>query len=149
MKVFNSISTLLFLACFIFSCHAQETINIDFLLGTWKMENKDTYEVWQKEGNKFTGHAYKLIDDQKQITETLEIEVIDGDVVYSPTVPNQNDGKAIPFKLNRSIHDLLSFENMAHDFPKKIRYQRINETRIHVSVLGEDDKGFSYFMERQ
>jgi hypothetical protein len=124
-------------------------VKLDFLVGTWKMEDKETYEVWEKEGNTFKGHVYKLIKGEKHITETLEIKFIEGNIIYSPTVPDQNDGKAIPFRHNRSIKDLISFENKAHDFPKKIQYKVISDTRIHISVLGEDEEGFSYYMVKQ
>jgi len=146
MKVGNKFSILLIIVCFISACQAQQTHNIDVLVGTWKMENKETYEVWEKEKDSLKGHAFSLREGQKQITETLEIEISDHDIIYKATVPNQNEGQTIPFKLNKSVQDLLSFENMTHDFPKKIQYKWINEDRIQVHVLGEDDKGFSYIL---
>ena len=145
MKVFN----VLFLMSFIISCAAQETHKIDFLEGTWKMENKETYEEWKKEGEVLIGHAYKLLEGQKQISETLKIKTENEDLIYEATVPNQNDGRTIPFRLNRAVQDQLSFENLTHDFPKKIQYKLINETRIQVMVLGEDDQGFGYFLIKQ
>lgn len=59
------------------------------------------------------------------------------------TVPNQNNRNAIPFILNREITDKLSFENLVHDFPKKIQYQKLSPKEILVKVLGSENKGFS------
>ncbi len=149
MKAINSLSIFLLMVFLITSCQAQENLNLDFLIGTWKMENKETYEYWQKEGEKYTGHAYKLVDGQKQITETLVIEFKSDDVIYSPTVPNQNEGRAIPFKLNKDSKELWSFENKDHDFPKKIQYKVVSDGKLFVSVLGEGDQGFSYYLLKQ
>ncbi|NNF36272.1 MAG: hypothetical protein HKN68_19370 [Saprospiraceae bacterium] len=149
MKALNSLTPFLLLGFFLTSCIAQDSMELDFLLGTWKMENKDTYEVWKKEANTFKGQAYKMVNGQKQITETLVIEFRGEDVIYSPTVPDQNDGRAIPFKLNKANKDLLSFENKDHDFPKKIQYKKVSDDKIFVSVLGEGNQGFSYYLMRQ
>lgn len=70
-------------------------------------------------------------------------------VIYEATVPDQNEGKAIPFTLNNDIKEYLSFENIEHDFPKKIQYKRINEDEIEVTVLGDEGKGFTYKQLKQ
>lgn len=57
--------------------------------------------------------------EQKKITETLKIERENNIWVYTATVLNQNDGKGIRFTLNEYIDSMYSFENSAHDFPKK------------------------------
>lgn len=113
------------------------------------MENKSTFEEWNFKDNQFTGTSYKMNNDTKVITETLQISITDGAIVYEANVPSQNEGNTIPFVLNTSISDKLSFENLDHDFPKKIQYQKITDVKILVHVLGEDDKGFSYHIIKQ
>jgi hypothetical protein len=133
------------------SCSAQKDLtDLNFLLGTWKVENKDTFETWKKISDKeFVGESYKKLNGEKRITETLSIKIVNDKVVYEATVPNQNNGETISFTLNSKIEDRVSFENLSHDFPKKIQYQKTTETKVLVNVFGEDDKGFSYTIIKQ
>lgn len=120
------------------------------MIGSWKMEGKEVYEVWESgKNNELIGYSYKINDDQKIILETLSIKVIDNNFIYEATVTDQNEGKTIPFTLNIEIKEYLSFENMDHDFPKKIQYKRMNENEIVVTVLGDEGKGFSYKQLKQ
>jgi hypothetical protein len=43
----------------------------------------------------------------------------------------------------------LSFENLAHDFPKKIQYKSLNENEIQVTVTGDEGSGFSFKQKKQ
>lgn len=133
------------------SCKAQSSINqLDFMIGTWKIENKTTFEEWKKEkNNQLVGFSYNLKGGSKKVTENLLIKEMDNLLIYQATVLNQNDGKTILFTLNTSIKDRFSFENLSHDFPKKIQYQKINKSTLFVQVLGEKDKGFSYKIIKQ
>ncbi len=133
------------------SCAAQKKLNdLSFLLGTWKVENKETFETWKKISDKeFVGESYKTFNGEKKMTETLSIKIVNDEIVYEATVPNQNNGQTIPFTLNSTIEGRISFENLSHDFPKKIQYQKSSETKILVNVLGEGDKGFSYRIVKQ
>jgi len=122
----------------------------DFLVGTWKMEGKDLYEVWEKnENNEFTGYSYELQKNKKTITETLSLKRIDDRIVYEATVSNQNEGKTIQFVLNTEVKTYFSFENDQHDFPKKIQYKKISKDEIQVRVLGDEGKGFFYTLFKQ
>lgn len=114
------------------------------------MEGKDQYEIWEKTKNKeFIGYSYKINNNEKIITETLSIKLMNDQIFYEATVPDQNDGKTIRFRLNAEINEYLSFENIEHDFPKKIQYKKINDDEIEVTVLGDQDNGFSYTQRKQ
>ncbi|WP_299210801.1 DUF6265 family protein [uncultured Aquimarina sp.] len=151
MKKVNYTSIIFITLCFLNSCIGQTEIKeLNFMVGVWKIENKTTYEEWKKEkGDQFIGVSYKLIERIKKVSEHLLIKKINDTIIYQATVPNQNDGKTINFTLNNSITDKLSFENLSHDFPRKIQYQKINDSKLFVQVLDEDDKGFSYYLIRQ
>ncbi len=132
------------------ACSENKASSVDFMIGTWKMEGKDQYEVWEKTKNKeFIGYSYKINNNEKIITETLSIKLMDDQIFYEATVPDQNDGKTIRFTLNAEINEYLSFENIEHDFPKKIQYKKINDDEIEVTVLGDQDNGFSYTQRKQ
>jgi len=135
---------------FLIACSANKILKNDFLIGTWKMEGKDLYEVWKKnDNNDFIGHSYKLQNNNKTITETLSIRESGDQVIYEATVPNQNEGKTTQFILNNEIKSYYSFENNKHDFPKKIQYKKINKDEIQVRVLGDEGKGFFYTLFKQ
>jgi hypothetical protein len=141
---------LIYLLGFLITCSDHKSSRLDFIVGTWKTEGKEQYEVWEtNKNNELIGHSYKLNNDQKTITETLSIKKIGNQIIYEATVPNQNEGKTIQFKLNNEVKTYLSFENIEHDFPKKIQYKRINNNEIEVTVLGDKDKGFSYNQFKQ
>jgi len=124
--------------------------DLTFLAGTWKVEGKETYEVWEKTNtNDLTGSSYKIKEGKKIVTETLSIKSVDGKIVYEATVVNQNNGKGIPFTLNANATKVYAFENPSHDFPTKIIYQKISDTELTVQVLGADDKGFTVNFIRQ
>jgi hypothetical protein len=143
MKYF--VFSLLFL---LFSCSSYDIQTLHFLEGTWQVEGKQQYEKWELRDNELIGKGYQLKDGNENIFENLAIKLIDGKLVYQATVINQNQGATINFPLNESNSDYYSFENQVHDFPKKIQYQKINEIRIKVNVLGDNEQGFSFVMNK-
>lgn len=142
---------LLCLGLFLFvSCTDRSLDKVDFLIGTWKVENQNQYETWTKiSKNELSGHSYNINDNQKKILETIAIKMIDDQMIYEATVPDQNEGQTIQFVLNPEIESSFSFENSDHDFPKKIQYRKISENEIAIRVSGDDGKGFSYRMIKQ
>lgn len=147
MKTIIGFITLLTLFSFTQKCNLNE---FRLLEGTWKMENKENYETWKiKNENELEGNSYKMKADKKIVSEFLSIKKIEGKVIYTAQVVNQNDGKPIEFVLNKEVKNKISFENLTHDFPKKIQYTKLDETTLFVEVLGENDQGFSYKMMKQ
>lgn len=140
------------IALFIFqNLQAQTKMeDLNFLIGTWKMENKENFETWKNGINGgFYGNSYKIKFGEKVITETLSLKFIDNQIVYEATVLNQNDGQTVLFTLNASESDWISFENSTHDFPKKIQYKKLSINSLQVQVLGENGQGFSYKLVKQ
>jgi carbonic anhydrase len=119
----------------------------EFLEGSWKVENSETYEHWDKiNENNFKGISYKMINRKMVITEYLDIKKTDGKIVYTATVLNQNNGIGIDFKLTSS-DGLFSFENPVHDFPKFIRYKHISEYKMSATV-GTNENNFTLNFEK-
>ena len=147
MKTFISLC----IAIFLFSYSSDDALShVKFLEGTWKTENKETYEVWKKnEDGSMEGYSYKIKADEKVVSEYLTIKIVGDNLTYQARVPNQNNGQTIPFVWNNTIKDQLSFENLSHDFPKKIQYKALDAQTILVSVLGDGDKGFKYRILKQ
>ncbi len=121
----------------------------DFLEGTWKMENKETYEHWdQLNENSLKGFSYKVKDGQMLISEYLDITRDNDEITYKATVLGQNQGKGVNFKLTKT-DSTFTFENPNHDFPKKIVYQKLSDNEISVQVSDGKQKGFAYKMQKQ
>jgi uncharacterized protein YciI len=121
----------------------------DFLAGTWKMENKEIYEHWDKlNSQQLKGFSYQFDNGQISVTEYLEIAQKGNDVVYTASVINQNLGKGIDFKLIQTDSTFV-FENPSHDFPQKISYQKLSDKEIFVQVSDGNQREFSYNMHRQ
>jgi len=121
----------------------------DFLQGTWKMENKETYEHWDKlNDNALKGFSYKLDNGQLLISEYLDISRDGNKTIYTATVSNQNNGKGIIFELTES-DSTFTFENPEHDFPKKIVYHKLSDTELFITVSDGNQEGFAYKMTKQ
>lgn len=121
----------------------------DFLQGTWKMENKEIYEHWDKlNENNLKGFSYTLKDGQMFISEYLDITKDKNEVIYTATVIKQNQGNGVCYMLTKADSTFI-FENPNHDFPKKIVYHKLNNTEIFVQVSDGKQKSFAYKMQKQ
>jgi uncharacterized protein YciI len=121
----------------------------DFLQGTWKMENEEIFEHWDKiNETTLKGFSYKVKDGKILVSEYLDITNVNDSIIYTATVLNQNQGKGVHFTLKKT-DSTYSFENANHDFPKKIVYRKLNESEISVLVSDGKNKGFSYKMRKQ
>jgi hypothetical protein len=118
-----------------------------FLHGTWKLENKETYEHWDLlNENSLKGFSYKITNGKMVVTEYLEINKIGDEIIYTATVLNQNQGVGIDFKLNKK-EGIYLFENPNHDFPKFIQYEIISDNEMKIEV-GTVENNFSLIFQR-
>ncbi len=121
----------------------------EFLQGTWKMENKEVYEHWDKlNDSTLKGFSYRMKEGKMIVSEYLDISWINHEVYYTATVLHQNQGKGVGFRLTSSTDSTATFENPAHDFPRMIVYQKTSVTGIFVRVSDGKKKGFSYRMTK-
>jgi hypothetical protein len=128
---------------------SAQSIYPDFLQGTWKIENKEEYEHWDKlNENSLKGFSYKLKDGKLMVSEYLDITKANKEVIYTATVLKQNEGKGIHFTLIKADSS-YTFENLNHDFPKRIVYKRLNDTEVYVQVSDGKQKGFAYKLQKQ
>lgn len=145
------------IAVLLFACNSnqtQEQIEIvenntgsvitkaTWLLGAWQSEMEDVnmIESWiQQNDSLMVGNAVFIHDGDTASSESLVIKVIGQDMFYYPTISNQNDGKAIEFKLTIATDTSLVFENPAHDFPQKITYIKHSEQKLTAEVSGTMD----------
>lgn len=65
--------------------------------------------------------------------EFLRIEGTGGELTY---IAQPRGGTPVPFRVTSLAENEVVFENPAHDFPKKIRYQRTGDT-LTGSIAGD------------
>jgi hypothetical protein len=123
---------------------------IDKLEGTWQVKGKVQFESWKKLAEyELEGVGYEQKGEkQRAVRERLLISGHPkGAIYFEATVPDQNDGKTIPFVLTKSDRRNLVFENPKHDFPQKIHYQFRGKRKLKVHVSA-GEKGFVLTMNR-
>ena len=137
------------LILFITNTTFAQSVFPTFLQVTWKMENKENFEHWDRlNDNSFKGFSYKMDSGQFMISEYLDIARKGNKTIFTATVVNQNEGKSIQFEGTKS-DSTVTFENLKHDFPKKIVYQKLSDTEMLVTVSDGKQKGFTSKMIRQ
>lgn len=145
--MFLKVKVLLIAVLFSQLCYSQPSLPL-FFTGTWKVENKESYEHWDRlNDQQLKGLSYTINNGQIKVSEYLSITQKNNQVIYTGTVINQNKGMGIDFVLHQNGNSYV-FENKMHDFPKKIEYLKKSDTVIQVTVSG-DTKTFSYNIYKQ
>ncbi|HMW25112.1 MAG TPA: DUF6265 family protein [Ferruginibacter sp.] len=108
------------------------------LEGTWKMTTKRgaVCEEWKKVNEKhLQSRGYFLRGNDTITTERVSLTLnTDGSIYYTSTVEDQNNKQPIAFKLTSAESTRFSFENPAHDFPKRIVYHLLSADSLHAFV---------------
>lgn len=118
---------------------ANNLESLNWLLGKWSNSSPAgvVSEEWKnRDGNGFTGTGCFVKGTDTLSKEKLSLEYIDGVLYYIPTVQNQNDGKAVRFKLTEMKENSLVFENPEHDFPQVISYQLVRPDSMVAEISG-------------
>ena len=146
MKYITAILTILFICGYI---NAQSLPAR--LIGKWKVEDKDQYEVWEKTtDNELKGIGYKLNGDVKMTLEYLTLKIRGSKVFYTAVVQGQNNEDGIDFMLVRHDNEeKWIFENLTHDFPNRIIYNFLGEHELLVEVTDKKSVGYSFSMFRE
>ncbi len=122
------------------SCQTQTLLQkTEWLLGTW--ENKTSkgiiYETWTKQNEQeLSAKSYLLQGEDTVFLETVRILQKKDSLFYIPTVANQNEGKSVSFTMTKITPSQMTFENLAHDFPQRISYQKIHEDSLLATISG-------------
>jgi hypothetical protein len=119
-----------------------EVNSLKWMLGKWQSSTEEgiLYEEWEKVNDStYSGHAYAITPEgDTTFSETAEITKINGAITYSVTV---NEESTTDFALVDN-QDIAVFENVDHDFPQRIIYQKLAKdslfARIEGTVDGED-----------
>ncbi|MGC4022498.1 MAG: DUF6265 family protein [Cyclobacteriaceae bacterium] len=116
-----------------------------WLLGTWKEEGKQAFEVW-KNGNGFlSAESFKMDGDKKIVTEEIKLIKKGNDFYYVPDVAGPQG--AVEFKITSFDKNSFVAENPQHDFPKMIAYRKTDDTHIKASI-GDGSKTIDYLLTK-
>ncbi len=134
---------------------AEERMDLQdlrWLLGNWEHEGAKALigEEWSEAGHTVwtgLGRQTSRESGDSAISEELLLAELGGEVYYIAKV--DHNSMPIPFRLVELEENRARFENLEHDFPKRIEYRRITEDRIDVRVSDVGEKGFELHFTRK
>ncbi len=110
------------------------------IVGTWlnKRSRGDIYETWSRKSEKeFAGMSYTLANAATTPLETVRLYIEGSQIVYAPVAAGQNDEKQVLFRLKTIEGSRFVFENLQHDFPKRIVYDFRSNDSLYAHIEGE------------
>lgn len=116
------------------------------LTGIWQMQTRSGFlcEQWEKQtDNLMLGKSFKITGKDTVALERIRLTFEKGEIFYTPTVLDQNEGKPVPFKLSKIEDNAFYFENKEHDFPQRIIYHLKSAAELECSIDGQTSKGYS------
>jgi hypothetical protein len=119
------------------------------LLGKWKTKIKDgeLKEIWSDRKNMLFGNAFLRQNDRITFREKIALMYINDTLNYIVTFEKRYDSTY--FKATTINDSLLIFENPKNDFPKIIKYQRLEEDKIKATISGDNNQSetFNFYRE--
>jgi len=110
------------------------------IAGTWhtKRTKGDIYETWQRRSAKeFAGLSYTVSNGDTMPLEKVRLYLQGTEIIYAPVAIQQNDDKEVLFKLKSIEGNRFVFENLQHDFPKRIVYDFKSKDSLYAYIEGE------------
>ena len=86
---------------------------MEWVLGKWENKSKDRslYEIWSKTNDTiFTGKSFMIANNDTVFSESISLELKHNELFYIPTVSDQNNAHAIPFKFISNENTEMIFE---------------------------------------
>ncbi len=113
--------------------------SLHWLVGKWQNAKPEgiIFEYWElADGGSLKGSSGFIKGKDTAVGETISIEQQGTDILYIPTVKDQNSGQPVVFRLVAATGDSFVFENPAHDFPQKITYRMLSATELAATISG-------------
>jgi hypothetical protein len=161
MKQLNYIAIGMITAVFLISCQGKKERKFDklekmnWLVGNWenKMPEGTLTESWKKDNDSiFSGDSYFITPKDTVHFESIELTQKGEELIYIATVIGQNNDAPVDFKLMSDTENTFSFENLAHDYPQKITYKKVDGNNLVATISGKQqgkESQESYPMHRK
>jgi hypothetical protein len=141
------------------SCHFEEMPSSSITLfawlnGQWQMKHEDgiTTEAWNTINDTLmTGRSDFLKGDSLVPFETMRLYKTGNTFFFEVTAAGQNKELPVIFKISVFSDSNFIAENQAHDFPKRIIYNRCSLDSLHAFVDGgttEPEKRADFYYSR-
>ena len=137
-----------FLLCFIccLSAAIAQQEEFSWLVGTWKEEGKNSFEVWKADRAGLRARSYTVDAGGHAITsEEISLVKEEGTFYFIPDVTGPQG--PIKFTITSQQTNGFTAENAAHDFPKKITYTLKDHDHLHAVIEG-GSKSISFYFIR-
>jgi hypothetical protein len=127
------------------SCLAQH--KFEWLTGTWKLKDKNVYEVWikSKVNDDLIGRSFRINNSDTVVLEKITLTFKNNSYYYIPDVPQ--NAKPVDFKITTFDNSGFVAENPQHDFPKLIRYRLRSNDNLEAAIEG-NGKVIPYSFEK-
>lgn len=143
LYIIGVVGTMLFAACQPKQeTNVAEKFDLHRLAGRWKSLDEKSYQIeeWKLQDEwSLKGRGFVMNGADTTYIEFLSIKNVDGQLVYSAQVSDQNDGEIVPFKLSNQSKDFMEFSNPTHDFPKRIVYRLKSDSMLQAYIEGPRD----------
>lgn len=109
------------------------------LIGNWESDNKKelTHQFWNKTNETtLQSKSLKISEKDTTLLETVKLQFANNLISYTVSAVGQNNEKPIIFTLKKIENNTFFFENLSHDFPQKIIYNLISNSKIQISIEG-------------
>jgi len=136
--------TSLILCLYSLASRAQETFRPLQALagGSWVMPTKKGFigERWEKvnEGE-LRSQGFKVTGSDTTFLEKVQLLQKKDGIYYISTVPNENGGLPVPFRLTNVKGHQFTFSNPEHDYPQFIVYDIISTDSLHAWTDGKNN----------
>ncbi len=125
---------------------APALVDLEWLLGDWQADagKEIIYEQWRRQDAVSfagTGSNESRETGERKEFERLQIISKGAKIFFVATVAH--NPAPVAFELQNPKSNNLVFSNPEHDFPKMIVYERLDDSRLRVTVSDGGDKGFT------
>jgi len=123
---------------------------LDWLEGVWTRSNvkpgRSAHESWQKiSTTEWKGFGVNMKGTDTAFLEKLKIIIKEETIYYVADIAENKE--PVYFKLTAISDNGFVCENLQHDFPKTIAYQK-DGNKIKATISG-DGKSIDYFFEKK
>lgn len=117
--------------------------SIKWILGNWQNVTPDgtLSEKWKATSDTLWTGEGSVTDTSGNVVfnEQLQLILRNDTIWYVPTVGNQNNGQPVWFMQTILTDTSVVFENLQHDFPQRIAYNKTSDTTLYAYIEGLQD----------